>query len=658
MARRSRSRSLRHTLRQHTSIRCAPAFTDRAYNAKPMTFRNDIQALRGLAVLLVIFDHAHIGLFRAGYLGVDIFFVVSGFLITGMVKKAIEAGTFSFSEFYFRRAKRLLPAAYVTFLATGVLSPLFLAPTEQRDFLHQLIGAVTFTANFVLLQQVDYFAGPSELKPLLHIWSLSIEEQYYLLLPATMVFLPRAFWRRGAAAILIGSLILCVLLMQTKPVAAFYLIPSRAWELAIGSIAALGALDGAQTRSAMRGLFWPALLALMLLPTVPSGLPHPGLDAAITCIATVIVILRRHNLLLESLPAIALAKVGDSSYSLYLVHWPIFAFINNAYVGESSFYVNLLAVALSLALGYMLYRVVELPVRQSNLSPSARSTSAAIASSFALISVPIVVTAICQLNATSQKFAAATTALGEACDFKAAFSATKECRNSDAPTILVWGDSFAMHLVPGLAAVTDRGIVQATAAACGPFLDLAPTEPIQRPRSWSEQCLRFNKSVFEYLANESSIRVVVVSSLLAQYLYPAWDHYRWRILKMAGGELVEYEPSVSLAIEGMRKTVDQVRALGKRIVVVAPPPSSGFDIGLCLDRKANGKVILGASARCEVPVLDYQRHQARVLEFRQATWSSSTFSHSSGRSATALRAIVPHRNRVHVHLSRLGSSLV
>src|SRR5690348_9810931 len=156
--------------------------------------RTDIQALRGLAISLVLLYHAGIGLFPRGFLGVDIFFVVSGYLITGLVKEGIEDGTFRFSYFYFRRAKRLLPAAYATFLIVALVAPSVLDAQELRDLTRQLFGAVTFTANFVLLFQSGYFSSAAELKPLLHTWSLSIEEQYYLLLPAFLVFTPRKYW--------------------------------------------------------------------------------------------------------------------------------------------------------------------------------------------------------------------------------------------------------------------------------------------------------------------------------------------------------------------------------------------------------------------------------------------------------------------------------
>lgn len=240
-------------------------------------FRVDIQALRGLAILLVVVYHAELlASLKAGYLGVDIFFVVSGYLITGIVTKGLQDGSFSFSGFYFRRAKRLLPAAYVTFLATTLLSIAFLTTPALRDYLWQLVGAVTFTGNMVLWTQTGYFAPAAELKPLLHVWSLSIEEQYYLLLPAVLVLTPRRFWTPGVWVVLLISLALCLGLVAAKPGATFYLLPTRAWELALGS---LGVLVLHERQSPyLRALFWPALAALLLVPFFPTGAPHPGWD--------------------------------------------------------------------------------------------------------------------------------------------------------------------------------------------------------------------------------------------------------------------------------------------------------------------------------------------------------------------------------------------
>ena len=222
-----------------------------------MALRIDIQALRGLAVLLVILQHAKAGFIEAGFLGVDIFFVISGFLITGMLAKAIARGSFSFSEFYFRRAKRLLPAAYVTFATTAVLSYFLLDAAEWHDFTVQLAGAVTFTGNLALWQQTGYFEGAAALKPLLHVWSLAVEEQYYLLLPAAMALVPRRYWTAGNALLLFASLALCVVLTFSSPNAAFYLLPARAWELALGSLAALWTARGPAPKSSSRAWSCP-----------------------------------------------------------------------------------------------------------------------------------------------------------------------------------------------------------------------------------------------------------------------------------------------------------------------------------------------------------------------------------------------------------------
>jgi peptidoglycan/LPS O-acetylase OafA/YrhL len=580
-----------------------------------MKFRTDIQALRGLAVLLVVLHHASVGFLGGGYLGVDIFFVVSGYLITGLVKRAIEQGTFSFSEFYWRRAKRLLPAAYVTFLVTAILSLFFLGANELRDFAKQLAGAVSFTGNIALWRQSGYFDGAATLKPLLHVWSLSIEEQYYLILPASLVFLPKRYWIWGASLVLLASLALCLVLVPLRPTAAFYLLPTRAWEMAIGSLAALSTLDGVKVRRAVAFLFWPALAAILVIPIAPIGTAHPGLDAIVVCLATIVVILRRHEVLNTTLIPRLLAKVGDFSYSLYLVHWPVFAFMNNGYIGEPPATAYAVAVVVAFSLGFLLYRYVELPVRHIELQPSPWLVRATVAASLALVSVPFSVNCLQASAIDYTQVRRENYGLNMACDFSGNFSPKAECKNGDAPTLLVWGDSFAMHLVPGIAATANGGVVQATQSMCGPFVGLAPMDNGSYNRTWAEQCLAFNQSVLDYLATAKSVQVVVISSTFGQYLEVPDKNRMWRSLVNLDGQLTERQPTTALAIAAMRYTVEKVRALGKRVVIVAPPPSSGFDIGLCLERKATGRLILGANRDCSVPVADYYAKRAPVLNF-------------------------------------------
>ena len=298
-----------------------------------MKNREDIQALRGIAVLLVVLFHVRLNLLSAGYLGVDIFFVISGFLITSMVTNQIRRGSFSFGEFYFRRAKRLLPAAYTTFLITALLSMWLLTSQEFKQFTQQLWGAVTFTSNIVLWRQGSYFGGEAELKPLLHTWSLAIEEQYYLALPAALYFIPVRHWLKSVLLVLVASAVLCMAVMAWKPDVAFYMFPTRAWELAVGSLGVF-LHRHPKTEIWARHLFWPALLLMLVLPVFPLSSKHPGIDAWLVCWATLVVILAQYPLMNRGRVVGVLARVGDWSYSLYLVHWPIFALASNVWVGD------------------------------------------------------------------------------------------------------------------------------------------------------------------------------------------------------------------------------------------------------------------------------------------------------------------------------------
>ncbi|KRE85783.1 hypothetical protein ASG75_09490 [Rhodanobacter sp. Soil772] len=583
--------------------------------------RTDIQALRGLAVLLVILQHARAGFIGAGWLGVDIFFVISGFLITSLLARDIGHGRFRFATFYFRRAKRLLPAAYVTFAATAAASFFLLDAGEWQDFTRQLAGAVSFTGNFVLLQQTGYFAGAAALKPLLHVWSLAVEEQYYLLLPAALLLVPRRGWFAGSLAVLATSFALCVALTYSRPDAAFYLLPTRAWELAIGSLAALAGAQGPRRRRLVSLLFLPALAALFVVPIWP--LPAPNfVNIAIVCVATLVVILRRHDELQDRPIPNALAAVGDASYSLYLVHWPIFALLNNVYAGDPSFgtptpEVLAGAVALALLLGFALYRGVELPVRRLEARSPRHWSLAALAASLCLALLPLTLAARTGTHAVRGPaidyawLRRDNVGFDAACDGYRRLEYTMRCSNAAHPATMIWGDSFAMHLVPGLAASMPGGVLQATKSACGPLLGLAQIYRVYT-REFAERCLGFNDSVIAYLAAHPEIRTVVLSSPFYEYFDPAR-----RMLHVVDGQARVESPDADAALAALTATIGRIRALGRRVVIVAPPPGDGFDYTHCLERKARNRTLFGRFIDCDIPLAQYHASKRRVLDFLQ-----------------------------------------
>lgn len=584
--------------------------------------RQDIQALRGLAVLLVVLYHLDIPFAKAGYLGVDIFFVISGFLITSLVMREVDAGTFSFGTFYFRRAKRLLPAAYVTILLTAVLSPLFLGYRELSELADQVRAAVTFTANLHFRKETGYFASDSGKMPLLHTWSLSLEEQFYFVLPALLWVLP-AGRRRGALSwLFLASLVFCVSKLIDQS-AAFYLLPSRAWELLIGSIAATWtqlpqAADRLAASRFIRGAAILAVSALFIIPIWSFDVQHPGIPAVLICLATAIVILRRYRP--GRLPAVrALSRVGDMSYSLYLVHWPIIAFLRNAWLGDPAaipWSLRVVALALSVGSAYCLFRWIESPIHRMEIRPT---KSLLISTAAATIALTLIVPLGMKTSSNDRELWATRRVnygLSPRCDFQEQFTRLAECQTGKSPSILIWGDSFAMHLVEGFVTASGtKTIVQATKSSCGPMPGLGPirnSNPVQGPvydQEWADGCIAFNASVLDFIRQDPSIKTVILGAAFTQYL-----DAEWRVMvRDSMGIRGTVPPSVSLATRTLAQTAAAIRATGKKVLLVAPPPAGRFDVGACLERRLKGQISLGAPASCDIPAEQYREMRSNVL---------------------------------------------
>ncbi len=578
--------------------------------------RQDIQVLRGYAILIVIIYHAQLNVLDAGYLGVDIFFVISGFLITSMVSNQIQKGSFTFTEFYFRRAKRLLPAAYSTFFVATILSMWLLTSYEFEQFMWQLWGAITFSSNIVLWRQGSYFGGEAEIKPLLHTWSLAIEEQYYLILPGLLYFIARRYWLKAVMLTLVASAVLCYFVMQWRPDVAFYLSPTRGWEVAIGSLGALIAgVDKFEVLA--RRLFWPSLFFLIVLPIFPMSHMHPGPDAWVVCCSTVIVILSKHSFLDHGRLNGVLSKVGDWSYSLYLVHWPVFAFMSNIWMGDLPNLAKFAGLFIAFLLGLLQYRYIENPIHRASINFSWQKVGILTGVTCMLMVMPFLFYKSQLFRSEYVEIRQGNTGLSPKCAFRDQFTPIAECRTSEAPKTLVWGDSYAMHIVSGLSEQKELGgLIQATKYVCGPLLGVAPISHAvggTQNRRWAEECIAFNDSVLNYVINNPSIEIVILSTMFRQYMTADVFH---NLLRGNAG-FFEEAGTIDVTMRGLAHTVERLRAHGKKVVLIAPPPALDWDAGRCAERIQRGLFVLGPYADCVTKDIDYQIKRSNVLTLLQ-----------------------------------------
>lgn len=568
--------------------------------------RRDIQVLRGVAVLLVLMHHAKMPFLHGGYLGVDIFFVISGYLITALIIREVDSGSFSFARFYWRRAWRLLPALYVMILVCVVLSTILLRSIEMSDFTKQVAGAVTFTGNIALWLQTGYFEQAAEHKPLLHVWSLSIEEQYYLLIPAVLVFLPKRARLPVMFFATVASLGLCFFLIGTKPGATFYLLPTRAWEMGIGTVAALWASRLPPVTQRLQLIALLAISVILILAARPISRIHPGVDALICCLGTAALLLTPATWLNQGRIANAVAFVGDRSYSLYLVHWPIFAFLNgtNLGPGELPWAIRLAAALGALALAWALHKWVEVPCRPLGHKKISKVRFIwLIAASFSLICAAWLVQQSTATGAGFDQRLRSNHGLADVCAQEGQYVRLDACQTASIPRVVVWGDSFSMHLMAGLTALPVSGLVQASRDTCAALLGVALYAPAKFSESWAKSCIEFNNGVLNALAKDfAAAQIVVISS---PYLYLLTG----QVFTATDGVV---ESTAEVVASALIKTIAAVRATGKRVVLVGPPPSTGFDMGLCNERLETGKFSFGANAGCDVALDAYRARYAAV----------------------------------------------
>lgn len=582
--------------------------------------RKDIQFLRGVAVLLVVIFHSNIEIFDRGYLGVDIFFVISGFLITKIILNGLYQGDFSFSEFYLRRAKRLLPALYSTLMVTALISLYMLTPKQFGDFVEQMFGAVTFTSNLILPTQISYFADEAESKPLLHIWSLSLEEQYYFTLPLLLFLASRRVHFIGLILVFMCSVIWCMSWSSSSGAPpflwrfgdasinewAFFLFPTRAWELLAGSIAAWVCINrGSLEIGAV--LKWIVFTIILITTSFGFDDVHPRLDSMIVVMGTTMLLLGKDNWLPNHPVISAIKKTGDWSYSIYLVHWPLFAFAYVGYVEDVPWHISALLIPISIALGGMQYRCIEAPFHFNWSESKAVVWRKVGFATVALIAVPIGVYAhsnrIDLENDPIDEIRKINHGLSSECEGSVQNRVVnKECKTSEQPKLAVWGDSYAMHLVPGLV-TSNPEVIQLTKSVCGPIDGLAPILG-RYNESWAEACLQHNEQSMRIIQETDSVTHVVLSSPFGQY----FGDYEGKFLIQEA--VVNKSPS--LASEYLIQTIELIKSYGKTAILISPPPKSGFNVGACLEREDRRLPIFRKS--CEIEYETYIASQQLIIE--------------------------------------------
>lgn len=561
-----------------------------------MKHRREIDGLRSLAILPVLFYHAGFSWMPGGFFGVDVFFVISGFLITAILISELEStGRISITGFYERRARRIMPALFAVIFASVVIGWFVMFTDQFKLFLQSVVSILYFGSNYFFLGHTGYFDADIDLNPMVHTWSLAIEEQFYVFFPLILWLLWRFVGKKFLLPVLIAIAVLSLgaaVFFTGDPSNTFYLLQFRAWELLAGSLIAVVLAKRefvALSNQWLSAIGFFAILASMFL--LGAELPHPGFITIIPIVgaALVIAFAGENTWVRKVLSGRVLVGIGLISYSTYLWHQPIFSFFRIMSLHSPAPTDFLPLIAISLGIAYLSWRFIENPIRNRK-----RFSRRWIFAGTAVVSVLVLAVSFLgsrtSVNesrsslATGIRFVDLTDrievnrGLDDSCNkFVGNLAA---CSTGENPEVLLWGDSYAMHLASGLkASETQIPFTQQTLSACAPVLGWAHQNSSYGVDQGRE-CIAHNDSVFAWLKNQDQIRTVILAS--------PWDD----ALNPDGRGLDKYDEVYQTGRSGiglLQYTISEIQALGKRVVVVAPAPKNTEDTGLCLARaKLNG----------------------------------------------------------------------
>jgi len=536
-----------------------------------MPYRPDIDGLRAIAVIGVLLFHADLGV-SGGYVGVDVFFVISGFLITGLILKELRDKSFSVLGFWERRVRRIVPALFVVTLATVLLGYVFLLPAEYKMLGSSVLWLSVISSNLFFWKNTNsYFGGTAEEMPLLHTWSLSLEEQFYLIVPFVLLVLFRVGKSRSIFWIICSFVILSCGLsiygMADHGSATFYLLPTRAWELGSGSLVAFAVpIRSVRIRTMMQ---WVGMICVLIPFFIyDRATIFPGMAAVPPVAGTAILIWagmgeahKTNSLQIQrALSMKPLVWIGLLSYSLYLWHWPLLAFNEYLVIWKDSVPVKVFILLSALLLSYFSWKFVEQPIRSRRMFGSKRSVFifSSVAFSLLLICSSLLISKEGMTGRYTEDFLNHTdSGLSEDSffDYGKASKEFPENKSSlgiegEEPIFFLWGDSHGMALARAIDAAAKESSIAGESAV------KTSTLPVLSWVTSKESQVNYNESVLKYLEGKKQRQSIGHVILIGRW---------W----LASNQSYENESSFEIKLIN---TIDRIKGLGYSVSLVRQVP--------------------------------------------------------------------------------------
>lgn len=576
-------------------MRSVPQSAPSARNA--LAYRPDIDGLRALAIAAVVAYHCGLPWASGGFVGVDVFFVLSGFLIGTQVINDLRDGTFSLLRFYTRRARRILPALFAVLCFCTAAALVLLSPLELTQYASSALAVLASSSNFLFAERgLSYFDSDILKQPLMMTWTLSVEEQFYLLFPVSMLLLrnlrPRLLFVLIAGLTVI-SLAFAIRYTLFMPGLVFYLLPARAWELSAGVLLALYKSTLAARTEATQpmrahgiGLLGVACIAVAIA-LFTRATPFPSYRAMLPVTGTVLLLSSSRGLVAHVLSLRPVVFVGRLSYSWYLWHWPILSFAHIIVYRTDALTpgMNLMLCGLSFGIAVASFYFVEQPFRRATSSGwSLLAGYGAVAAALAVISIWIYGTrGLPQRNHAAEQLDRTRELLhDDPCIFFGPVPASSLRQSRCSPpgrqrAVALVGDSHAAMLADGLRAIAHNSeyrLIELSKPDCPPALGVATFYSDARNSSVPE-CIQFNQEVLDYIKQAPDVQVVVVAGFWSKPIQYSNEYSGY--VAGASDKPLSRAYSFSLIEEGLDAWISQLEASGKDVYLIEETPTLPFD---------------------------------------------------------------------------------